>query len=375
MKYMGSKRAMLQNGLGLLLTRELESSKRFIDLFTGSGAVAWFAAVNHSVEVRAFDLQYYGVVLANAILGRVESLNGLAIWESWEKAAGKLVSRIRPPTYTKLTKQIVQNLRDWSAEQSDFVITSAYGGHYFSPVQAVWFDALLKTLPAANKHRVLALAALIEAASKCAAAPGHTAQPFQPTRSAKPFLIEAWGRDVSSRTKNALTALAGISAKKIGHAEVSDANRAAESLKRGDLVFVDPPYSGVHYSRFYHVLETIARGSCGEVSGKGRYPAIEFRPRSRYSVSSESVDALDDLLRNLASRDARTILTFPDHDCSNGLSGMKVRKIASKYFSIKEQTIKSRFSTLGGNGSGLSGSEGRAARHPADELILVLKPL
>jgi adenine-specific DNA methylase len=375
MKYMGSKRVMLQNGLGTLIKDELSTSKRFIDLFTGSGAVAWFAAVNHSVEVRAFDLQSYGVVLANAVLGRTEVLDGQAIWAPWEKSARALVSKLKPPTYSKLTQKAVRELREWSADHNDWVITRSYGGHYFSPTQAVWLDAFLTTLPKVPSHRSLALAALIEAASNCAAAPGHTAQPFQPTNSAKPHLIDAWERDVCFRTKNAITSLAGYRAKKIGHAAVSDANEAAGSIKRGDLVFVDPPYSGVQYSRFYHVLETIARGSCGEVSGTGRYPAREFRPRSKYSLKSESVNALDDLLKTVANRGARAILTFPDHNCSNGLSGKKVRDIATKYFAINEKTVKSRFSTLGGNGSGEAGSEGRAARHSANELILLLTPL
>jgi adenine-specific DNA-methyltransferase len=374
MKYMGSKRAMLQNGLGVLLTEELSKGGRFVDLFTGSGAVAWYAAMNHSVEVHAHDLQSYGVILANAVLGRTKPLDGLAIWEQWDKAARKIVSTSKPPTFERLTQKIVKDMRTWSGSQEGRVITGAYGGHYFSPLQAVWIDALRATLPTGNAERTLALAALIEAASKCAAAPGHTAQPFQPTRSAKPFLKEAWDRDVSLRVKNSLLELAGYRAKVIGHAAVGDANKAAESLKKGDLVFVDPPYSGVHYSRFYHVLETIAQGQCGEVSGTGRYPSPEKRPRSKYSVGSESVEALDDLLETLASRETRVVLTFPNHDCSNGLSGSKVKKIARKYFTVEVQSVKSRFSTLGGSGSGVAGSEGRAARHNANELILVLRP-
>jgi integrase len=44
MKYMGSKRAMLQNGLGTLLEQEIVGAKRFVDLFTGSSAVALHVA-------------------------------------------------------------------------------------------------------------------------------------------------------------------------------------------------------------------------------------------------------------------------------------------------------------------------------------------
>lgn len=372
MKYMGSKRSMLRNGLGALITRELADATRFVDLFTGSAAVAWFAATRHVVEVRAFDLQSYGVELANAIIGRTTPLNGMSIWQVWERAAQERRLAIRPPTYKTLTREIVEDLRSWcSMQDSSWTVTRAYGGYYFSPEQAGWFDALRCTLPENKRERAVALAALIQAASECAAAPGHTAQPFQPTKGAKPFLKDAWERDVPSHVKNALISTSASCARKVGRAEIKDANKVARRLREGDLVFVDPPYSGVHYSRFYHVLETIAHGTCGPVYGTGRYPHTKLRPTSDYSILSKSADALDDLLKTLATKKTRVILTFPNHKCSNGLSGHKVRKLANKYFKVLEKSVSSRFSTLGGTGSA---DGGRAARRNARELILVLRP-
>jgi adenine-specific DNA methylase len=70
MKYMGSKRSMLQNGLGELLKREINGAARFVDLFTGSASVAGHVAKNFDVPVLASDLQSYSVALANAIISR-----------------------------------------------------------------------------------------------------------------------------------------------------------------------------------------------------------------------------------------------------------------------------------------------------------------
>lgn len=162
-------------------------------------------------------------------------------------------------------------------------------------------------------------------------------------------------------------------AKRRGEGKVGNANIMASNLSSGDLVFLDPPYSGVHYSRFYHVLETVAKGLCSEVSGVGRYPVREERPRSSYSVKSESSAALEELLRVVASRGAKAILTFPDHQCSNGLSGSDVRNIARRYFDISEESVPSTFSTLGGT-NGNAERPHRAARRHTDELILLLKP-
>lgn len=374
MKYMGSKRLMLRNGLGQLLQREMTNVKRFVDVFVGSGSVASHVAENYNVEVQASDLQLYSAVLSGAIINRQEIISWEPAWEAWYAEAKTLYKRDRIISSKKITQVVVKNCRDWCSKRTELPITKAYGGYYFSPRQSVWLDSLRSTLPKEEPFKIVALAALIQAASQCVAAPGHTAQPFQPTRTAKPFLVEAWKKDIVQLTKTVFKSLCDRAAQKKGIAEVADANEAISQLKEGDLAFIDPPYSGVHYSRFYHVLETVAKGECGEVSGRGRYPDRSLRPRSKYSVQSESVGALDDLLSKVASKNTKAILTFPDHNCSNGLSGKIVREIASKYFIVEEHSVKSRFSTLGGKSDGKKKEGGRQARQNAKELILVLTP-
>ena len=372
MKYMGSKRAMLKNGLGILLTQEVKDAQRFVDLFCGSGAVASFVAQQFEVPVWAYDLQKYGAVLASAIVERTTPLDWVEVWDNWHQEASELFTRIAVLELKSVTKRAVINAREWCKLQSDFPICKAYGGHYFSPEQALWFDCLRSQLPKKSPARSVALAALIQAASQCVAAPGHTAQPFQPTATGKAFVAEAWGRDVVSRTRNCLEKLALQHARIAGGAKVADANVAASSLKEGDVVFIDPPYSGVHYSRFYHVLETISSGECGEVTGVGRYPDRTQRPISRYSMRGQSTAALEELFSRLAKSGAKGILTFPAHECSNGLTGASVKKLAKDSFSVTEKIVTSRFSTLGGNTSALRQNGHRPARQQASELILIL---
>ena len=367
---------MLLNGLGELLAEEVPKAKRFVDLFTGSGSVASHVAQSNDLPVLAFDLQRYGMVLAAAVLRRKHRLVWAHTWAAWYKRAKQLAHQSDFRLRTHLTQDEVKRARLWCQNLADAPMTKAYGGHYFSPRQTVWLDAFLKTLPARDPARIVARAALVNAASTCAAAPGHTAQPFQPTRTAKKFLEEAWRRDIVRNTKKAFRTIAELKSKTRGKARVLDANIAAASLKAGDLVFVDPPYSGVHYSRFYHVLESIARGYCGEVTGVGRYPAGAERPRSRFSVGSEAQTAMNELLRLIANRRARAIVTFPDHKCSNGLSGKIVGELAEKHFTINHSRVKSRFSTMGGTGDASRDQTqaSRTARQEAKELILVLTP-
>jgi len=191
MKYMGSKRAMLQNGLGTLLIRQVCVRNRFVDLFAGSAAVAIYIAERKDIRVRAVDLQSYSGALARAVLSRREAFCWRPIWRAWLKRAepnGANITVSSSETHAENRETNSRLLRSIG-----FANTKSYGGHYFSADQALWLDALRVSVPRTEPARSIALAALIRAASQCAASPGHTAQPFQPTRTAKKFLVESLG--------------------------------------------------------------------------------------------------------------------------------------------------------------------------------------
>lgn len=375
---MGSKRVMLQNGLGVLLREESSSTTRVVDLFCGAASVAWFAATELQKTVVAFDLQQYAEVLAGAVVRRTQPINPIKIIDQWLLPAKKMRTRMKGWSDAYELDRTAPNTATWRKRSQTLCVSnvaartsliwSSYGGHYFSPTQALSFDAMLKSLPGNSQVRDICLAATIIAASQCAASPGHTAQPFKATRTAGRFLREAWKRDPFLYAEKAIKTLCPLHAKVAGQASVGNANDAAKSLKAGDVVFLDPPYSGVHYSRFYHVLETIARGRCGRVDGVGRYPPPEERPNSAYSRKDKSGVAMEDLLKTLSERECRVVLTFPKEQCSNGLSGDGLEDMAGAYFNVAKKSVKTRFSTLGGN------SANRAARKVSDELMLVLRP-
>lgn len=378
MKYMGSKRAMLQNGLGDLLTEESRAADRIVDLFCGAASVSWFAATELGKPVLAVDLQEYAVALARTVIKRTRPLIATEFTNDWIVPALKARSRMKGWKDARQLDEKAPNIATWRKRSQELcdssigakksLIWSMYGGHYFSPTQALSFDAMLRTLPKDAQQRDLCLAAVIVAASQCVASPGHTAQPFKATRTAGIYLREAWKRDPFQYARRAVEKLCPLHARMAGEAGVADANEAAKTLRESDVVFMDPPYSGVHYSRFYHVLETIARGRCGAVGGVGRYPPPEERPNSAYSRKDKSSKAMDDLLATLAVRGCRVVLTFPKDRCSNGLSGDGLEEMAAAYFEVTRRSVKSRFSTLGGN------TANRAAREVSDELILVLRP-
>src|SRR5262245_30441226 len=89
MKYMGSKRAMLQNGLGDLIREKAKSAKRVVDLFCGSAAVSWFAAENTGCPVLSVDLQTYSAILARAVVTRTRAVNPQKCAREWLQRAAR----------------------------------------------------------------------------------------------------------------------------------------------------------------------------------------------------------------------------------------------------------------------------------------------
>ncbi len=369
---------MLLNGLGTLLRAEIPGHERVVDLFCGAGSISWFAATIGDRPVLSVDLQKYATTLAGAVTLRTTSSDCNQLILTWLYSAQ--VEAARHPLWNaaETIDRGGYNTFTWCKKARLFCsklpgeaagpILLAYGGHYFCPTQVILFDCFLKSLPRGSA-RIICTAATIIAASQCSASPGHTAQPFQPTRTAAPFLREAWHRNPVTYAERALRFLGPMHAKTKGETIVGDALQIAKTLNRSDLVFVDPPYSAVQYSRFYHVLETVARGRCTEVSGTGRYPPPRQRPASAFSRTGEARAALKVLLEALAGAGCTVAFTFPLAVCSNGLSGKEIAEYATKWFSVRDIGIQTRFSTLGGN------NDIRRSRSHSRELILLLRPL
>jgi adenine-specific DNA-methyltransferase len=389
MKYMGNKTKMLPL-LGEILRHHSKDAGKIADPFCGSASVAWYLAQHTDKEIIAGDIQSFAVARARAVVERTEVIDPTELIKNWFSRADKLVANIAShfPNHLKsiepdLTapsaiKAVVSQSRKFCKDVLPTVfqnfggvwpISKAYGGYYFSPVQALVFDALRKTLPRENAKKAIAVAALVEAASRAAASPGHTAQPFQPTISSARYIIEAWSRDVWILTETAVNNIASRYARASGAAVLGDFTQSIESLDAGDLVFADPPYSGVHYSRFYHVLETVSRGAEFTPEGRGRYPSITDRPSSAFSKKTASLKAARALVETCAEKGLTLVLTFPSAASSNGLkAGDFVDAGMGLFSTIDVHEVQTDFSTLGGN------KVHRAARKAYGESIISFVP-
>lgn len=388
MKYMGHKGKLLPI-LGEILKEESQNSSAIADPFCGSAAVSWFLAQNTEKKIISGDLQAFATCRAAAIIQRTQPFDPSKMLIDWWSRAQKIIDQItnKFPNSIRSVEADLLSTRDpiglvfrsrsfcdtvipalLSGSEKKFPMTKAYGGYYFSPIQGLTLDALRATIPRTLHAKMIALAALIETASKCAAAPGHTAQPFQPTETSTKYIIEAWQRSVKKILDTTVHSLSKKHARISGDIVTGDFKKSIRLLDEGDLVFADPPYSGVHYSRFYHVLETLAKGEEIFVSGRGRYPDISQRPSSLFSQKSQALIAAKSLIEETYKKKSNLVLTFPSEISSNGLSAKDFIDIGKPlYSSIIQHEVDSDFSTLGGN------AVIRSARHKCKESIICFR--
>lgn len=371
MKYMGHKGRILE-GIRERVRQFSGQSHALSDAFCGSGVVAWDLAEHFNRPILAGDLQTFATARAAAIVTRSAPITNFRFLDLWILRAKELANDTfegsRFPAIPGLSRKkdsaaalkAVLGAREYihgtlarklGRQRTEWPITMAYGGYFFSPYQAIAIDALRRTLPTQREHAVVALASLIGAASKCSASPGHTAQPFGATKSSLPHIIEAWNRPLIDHIRSEVQDLAPRHAKVSGEVSNGSWNRTVSKLAPGDVVFCDPPYSDVQYSRFYHVLETIARGRHVEVFGTGRNPAFSERPTSEFSRKGSARNEALELIKSASENELRLIITFPTTPQSNGLSADYFVRVARKYFSrVESDVVESTFSSLGGNG-------------------------
>jgi adenine-specific DNA-methyltransferase len=97
------------------------------------------------------------------------------------------------------------------------------------------------------------------------------------------------------------------------------------------IVYADPPYSKEHYSRYYHVLESLERYDYPESLGVGRYRTDRFR--TPFSIKSEVQDAVGRLCARVAERGWALALSYPSTGLLTAGLGVDIREMLTDHFS------------------------------------------
>jgi len=380
--YLGSKLRIL-GSIREALDFVEPTGGRVCDLFAGSGTVS--LALSATRSVIAVDIQEYSRVLCSALLnpslfgkkdlldsivtqarssthykdliyaieplmehelnclrlaesGEIELLcdlveqGSILAYELGESQASRGSLRIALSTSMLRLKKL------GFADTAEALATRYFGGIYYSYSQAAQLDAILEAIanlvPVAEQDGFQA--ALLSTASEVVNTVGR--QFAQPIRfrtkggHAKRHLV---GQVLRDRSVDASRVFAGWLSR---YSQLPPAERRHEAVRadyrealaslggKVSAVYADPPYTRDHYSRYYHVLETLCLRDNPAVStvlsggrhrlSRGLYRAS--RHQSPFCIMSQGPEAFSALFHGVQQLDVPLVLSYSPYNRGNG---------------------------------------------------------
>jgi len=205
-------------------------------------------------------------------------------------------------------------------------LTFAWG--YFGLRQAIELDSIRYAIDTRRTDGGLssdeadwALLGLLEAASVCSSGPGHFAQYLRGVNDESVSRIcrqrkrSVWGLFLDAAdAQRPFGSTRWRSRNRVLQTDALEIWPYLDDLKvRNAVIYADPPYSKDHYSRYYHVLETLVRYDYPSASGIGRYRPDRFQ--TPFSLRTAVEPAFESLFDAIAARGFTLVLSYP----SNGL--------------------------------------------------------
>ncbi|MCY8019634.1 DNA adenine methylase [Bacillus licheniformis] len=398
--YLGSKLRILET-ISNIIDEIDPTFGRVYDVFSGSGTVSSFLGRKRAVT--SVDIQEYSRILTSAVLqpfyekdlleikNRLsrykitdlqECFKPLINYEEWAltKASENEIFEIcelvengsilpflnheRDNITDGLKKALsatVSNLQGKDLIDSENSITSRYfGGTYFSFKQASELDNLLNMANSFDSRvKDIVIAATLSTASEIVNTVGKQfAQPLKafdgkgsPKKSIISKIIKDRSLDVYQIFEEQINKYFSLEKGIFDHVSLcSDYYDALNNLSSDTrVVYADPPYTRYHYSRYYHVLETMSLRDNPEITmvktngemkmSRGLYRTE--RHQSPFSIKTLAKEAFNNLFSKVSEKNVSLVLSYSPYNAEKE-STPRVQTvselcvIANKYFNKVE---------------------------------------
>ncbi len=284
-RYMGNKNKLLD----FIIPEIKKITKKgevICDLMSGTGAVAY--ALKNRNTVYTNDIQYYSYVITKAIIenNTIRLDSNTAIKDLKAKYEENL------------------KLRKYNFFEVNFSDT------YFSKDQCIEIDSIRYAIEQIDNEykKDLYLTALMYAMSKCESTSGHFAQ----------YLPKDHKRVVALRKKSIFDEFVtkcddfkdlvfSSYHNKCFNLDYKELFKL-EEFKDVSCVYIDTPYTGEQYSRFYHVLETVTKYDNPTLEFKAKYRTDRFM--SNFSLRSTVKEEFKSMLTILSKENKKVVLSY-----------------------------------------------------------------
>lgn len=350
-KYMGSKSKIME--FVLQGVNEVYEEGALCDLFAGSASLS--GAVRQQVAVHSNDIQEYSSVLAHAYLEGYK-YPGMPTAKQLVTQAQKIVDQKSNDLGMTINYNEISTLESFNTAERrqqqlinlDFdsewhFFTKTYSGTWWSTQQCLWIDALREVAESYKDQACysLILSSLMYAMAYTSQGTGHYAQ----YRDAN---TESGMKDISIYRKRELQTYfirkyEEVTEKLSSTVPVQPHRITSLDFKDclaqfpGGTVYADPPYCFVHYSRFYHALETLVlydNPLVQQMKGthvKGRYR--ETRHQSPFCIKSQVKQAFLDMFDGVNQSKSNLALSYSN---TGMISIDEVHQLAKRVFGGKQ---------------------------------------
>ena len=369
LNYLGSKLRLL-DFLEENVCRVTPEGAGVCDLFAGSGCVSY--KLSRLFPVVACDIQGYSKIICDALLHnyKIDQAKILSIVDaSKSDEAYRLIKCFEP--LIKLEEEAILNknlqiLTDilehgsvevYNLERSDSslvkilslvsnnlikngfaneksLISRYYGGVFFSYRQAIQIDILLDIINSKNNAECkgILLAALLSTASDMVNTIGkHFAQPIKARDSKGNIKTTVYNKAIQDKTINAIELYQGWLRKYLAlpKGDFKNVTMQCDYMQCLNMlpntvrtIYADPPYTRDHYSRYYHVLETMVLRDSPEISTVNIHGVSQIsnglyrkeRYQSPFCIKSQAPGAFRNMFSMISQSDRNLLLSYSPYD-------------------------------------------------------------
>lgn len=366
-KYMGSKSKIITQVVAAI--DEIYKGGVICDLFAGSCSLS--GALRNQAPIISNDIQEYSAVLAQTYLNSSVNSTGNKTGEELVEIAEKIVcqnlSLLRIDLdyssinslakFNKIEKQS-QSLINKKISYQWSLFTKFYSGTWWSTYQCAWIDALRQVAEDekdSGTYNVI-LSSLMFAMAYTSQGTGHYAQ-YRDADNDKSMFDILMYRNKS--LKNIFVKKYNQLCEYLKKAPPTQRNIVMAADYRDCLagleestVYADPPYCFVHYSRFYHAIETLVLydfpgiQKTNNVMVKGRYR--ENRHQSPFCIKTQVPNAFREIFKGIAKTKSRLVLSYSDSGMIplTELMTIAEESLGSKYF-LKIEKMHHKHMTMG----------------------------
>lgn len=308
MRYIGSKKSLLEN-IDKVLSQHIDGTEQtFLDLFAGTNVVGRYFKSKY--RIISNDLLYFSYVNARATVENNDKLK-----------------------FSKLKKMGIDDPFEYFNNDNNVKPDLHYYEEAYSPVgQKMYFtkenakriDFIRDSIDEWKKDDLLTedeyyylISSLIEAIPFISNITGTYGA-----------YLKKW--DNRALNKLQIKPLDVINNGKNNKAYNMDSNQLIKNIK-ADITYIDTPYNNRQYASNYHVLENIARNNKPKL--KGKTSIFDWRSlRSDYSMKKKALGAMEDLIKNLNSR--HIILSYSSEGI---ISEEELVNIINRYSSVNAE--------------------------------------